>query len=108
MNLIDIAVAPYFENRLKDASPMKLFEYMAMAKPVIIPGVGQVTEIILNMESGVLVEAENILSLYGDKSLASRLGENARKTALMFDRAKQVKAYHALFRSLTSTGIVSA
>lgn len=86
MNLIDIAVAPYFENRLKDASPMKLFEYMAMAKPVIIPGVGQVPEIIKDMESGVLVEAENILSLADalsnlieDGNLRQSIGSNARK-----------------------------
>ncbi len=85
MNLIDIAVAPYFEKHLKDGSPMKLFEYMAMEKPVIIPGVGQVSEIIKNMESGVLVEAENMLSLADalsmlirDDNLREKIGRNAR------------------------------
>ena len=86
MNLIDIAVAPYFEKRLIDASPMKLFEYMAMEKPVIIPGVGQVSEIIDNMESGVLVEVENVLSLADALSmlikndkLREKIGKNARR-----------------------------
>jgi len=37
MNLIDIAVAPYFERHLKYGSPVKLFEYLAMEKPTIIP-----------------------------------------------------------------------
>lgn len=86
MNLIDIAVAPYLERRLKYASPMKLFEYMAMEKPIIIPGVGQVSEILKNMESAVLVEVENILSLAGalsmlikDDNLREKIGRNARR-----------------------------
>ena len=85
MNLIDIAVAPYFEKRLKNASPMKLFEYMAMEKAVIIPKVGQVIKIVKNMESAVFVETENILSLSDalsmlikNSDLRKKLGRNAR------------------------------
>ena len=89
MNLIDIAVAPYFERRLIDRSPIKLFEYMAMEKPTVIPGIGQPAEILVNKKSAVLVEAESPLSmseglimLIRDDSLRKKIGENARELIL--------------------------
>lgn len=39
-------------------------------------------------------------SLYHDRELASRLGANARRAALEFDRPVQVRAYYELFREL--------
>jgi glycosyltransferase involved in cell wall biosynthesis len=44
--------------------------------------------------------AAKILTLYKDRELMCRLGVNARKAALEFDRPAGVRAYHALFREL--------
>jgi len=86
----DILAAPYKKEKgLKDIgfynSPIKLFEYMAMGKPVITSNIGQISEIIRHKQTGVLVEpgndkdlTENILSLIEDDRLKRELGYNAR------------------------------
>lgn len=89
INLIDIAVAPYLERHLKYRSPIKLFEYMAMEKPTIIPRIGQAAEILTNNETAVLVKpespismAEALLRLLQNKFLRKNIGRNARKLIL--------------------------
>jgi glycosyltransferase involved in cell wall biosynthesis len=66
-------------------SPTKLFEYMAMGKPVIASRLGQIDGVIVDGKSGVLVEPGNadqlaraIERLAGDEALRVTLGENAR------------------------------
>lgn len=44
--------------------------------------------------------AGKIRLLHQDRTLARRMGENARKAALLFDRARGVQAYLDLFREL--------
>lgn len=83
---MDIAVLP---DSNAYGSPMKIFEYMAMAKAIIAPRVPPVEEIMTNGETGFIVirgdaEAltENILLLAGDAILRRQLGENARRYVL--------------------------
>lgn len=69
-------------------SSLKLYEYMACGKPVIvsdIPGL----DVIAQYEAGMVVEAENvpalaaaILHLLENPALRREMGTNARKTAL--------------------------
>lgn len=68
-------------------SPIKLFEYMAMAKPVIVSRSGQLADIIQHRQNGMLVEPENprqvaeaILELAHDPDLRERLGQAACRT----------------------------
>lgn len=86
----DITVVPYpkmdQENWL---SPLKLFEYMASARPIIASAVGQVTDIIQHEKNGLLVPASNatqmaeaIVRLIADKELRERLGKQAREDAV--------------------------
>src|SRR5207302_846103 len=70
-------------------SPTKLFEYMAMAKPVIASRLGQIAEVIRDGENGLLIEpgdavalARAIERLTGDQSLRERLGVRARQTVV--------------------------
>jgi len=44
--------------------------------------------------------AEKILVLYRDRERVKRMGANARRAALQFDRARQIAAYHDLFLEL--------
>ncbi|MGH7494290.1 MAG: glycosyltransferase family 4 protein [bacterium] len=82
---MDIAVAPYSPSENFYYSPIKIFEYMAMGKPVVGGRIGQVEEVITDGETGALFEPGNIAQLQAvlaklanDPSLCHHLGENAR------------------------------
>jgi len=86
---MDILVAPYPPMEFFYFSPLKIFEYMAMAKPVVAPRQGQLAELIADGENGLLFEPGNqtemldkIKKLLDDAGLRERLGENARKTIM--------------------------
>jgi glycosyltransferase involved in cell wall biosynthesis len=70
-------------------SPTKLFEYMAMARPVIASRLGQMADLIRDGENGLLVEpgdacalARTIDRLARDEALRARLGAAARQTVV--------------------------
>lgn len=70
-------------------SPTKLFEYLAMGKAIVASRLGQVGEVIIDGENGLLVEpgetaglARAIERLALDGELRARLGAAARKTAI--------------------------
>ena len=52
---MDIALSPYPNLDLFYFSPLKVYEYMAMAKPIIATGIGQLNELIKNGKYGILV-----------------------------------------------------
>ncbi len=60
----DVAVAPYKDDGTFYFSPLKVFEYMAVAKPVIASSVGQLRTIIDNGVDGVLTEPNDKHSLF--------------------------------------------
>jgi glycosyltransferase involved in cell wall biosynthesis len=70
-------------------SPTKLFEYLAMARPVIASRLGQIADVINDDENGLLVEPNDVENLVraierlaSDAALRNRLGEAARKTVM--------------------------
>ncbi|MCX6153945.1 MAG: glycosyltransferase family 4 protein [Candidatus Kapabacteria bacterium] len=70
-------------------SPTKLFEYMAMGKPIVATSVGQLGEVIQDSENGILCEqkqpealAEAVQKIYSDENLAIKISEGARKSAI--------------------------
>jgi glycosyltransferase involved in cell wall biosynthesis len=83
---MDIAVLP---DSNAYGSPMKLFEYLAMAKAVVAPRVGPVEEIVRDGENGLLIDpanaeqlAERVLRLAADPGLRFRLGQQGRAYVL--------------------------
>jgi len=83
---MDILVAPYPAMEFFYFSPLKIFEYMAMAKAVVAPRQGQLAELIADGENGLLFEPGNqtemldkIRKLLDDAGLRKRLGEKARE-----------------------------
>jgi glycosyltransferase involved in cell wall biosynthesis len=86
----DIAIVPYPKMDHKNwLSPLKLFEYMASAKPIVASAVGQVVDIIQHEENGLLVPPDDvsqmgdaIMRLIADKELRIQLGQKARKDAI--------------------------
>lgn len=82
----DIAVAPYRKVELFYGSPMKIYEYQAMGKPVITPRMGQSEELIQHGENGLLYEPDDVETmlvvlrlLIQDADLRLRLGRAAQK-----------------------------
>ena len=83
---MDAAVMPH-SNRF--GSPMKLFEYMAMARPVVMPDVPPIAEVVQDGVNGMLFRAEDAAALSGalaklieDEAFRRRLGAQARQDAL--------------------------
>jgi len=85
---MDVVIAPIAKKSFLGGfhgSPLKIFEYMAMAKSVIAPPLGQTCEVIQDGISGLLIDSEDtpklahaILNLHQDPALRKRLGQNAR------------------------------
>ncbi len=86
LNAMDITVLP---STLEYMSPIKIYEYMAMRKPVIAPDGNSTTEeVIVPYENGLLFEAGSkdvfsnaIMTLASDPELRQKLGTEARKSA---------------------------
>lgn len=85
----DIALAIYKREFIKDGSPLKVFEYMSMAKPSIVTGGGQLDTILRDNKAGLIYEPESaqslasaIITLAKDKNLRREMGRNARKAIL--------------------------
>ncbi|HEX8968952.1 MAG TPA: glycosyltransferase family 4 protein [Chloroflexota bacterium] len=87
----DVLVSPH--GRQADGgeffgSPTKLFEYMAVGRPIVASRVGQITEVLADDESGLLVAPDDadalaraIVRLADDACLRLRLGRAARDAA---------------------------
>jgi len=91
VNLSKVCVTSYQGERheLTGASPLKLFEYMACAKPVVSTDIKGVRELLEESHAGVLVPegdssamAEGITRLLADERLQAELGHNGREYVL--------------------------
>ena len=83
---MDIAVSP---RATFYSSPMKILEYMAMAKTVLAPDMANIRDLIAPGEDGVLFTAEEpsalatrLDELRRDAALRARLGQAARAKIL--------------------------
>jgi len=86
--IADIVLIPFPNNEISHAaSPLKLFEGMSMQKPIIASRVSGIQEVILDGENGFLADPDNpdewmekLETVLNSEKLASRMGENARRT----------------------------
>lgn len=84
----DIVLIPFPRNEVSNAaSPLKLFEGMAMQKPVIASRVSGVEDVISDGENGFLADPDNIdewveklETILASEALAAKVGQNARRT----------------------------
>ncbi|MBN2301675.1 MAG: glycosyltransferase family 4 protein [Lentisphaerae bacterium] len=86
LDLFNIAIMP---DSNPFGSPMKIFEYMTMGKPVVAPAYGPILEIITQGETGLVFTPKDhtaclnaILELIENAGLRNRLGEKARTLVL--------------------------
>jgi glycosyltransferase involved in cell wall biosynthesis len=82
----DIAVMP---DSNEYGSPMKIYEYMAMGKPVVAPRLGPLADGIVDGATGILFPRRDpaalqaaLASLLGDEALRARMGASARAHVL--------------------------
>lgn len=88
--------------------PSKIFESMAMEKPVILGVEGETAEILKTADAGFCIEPENshelaerVLELYRNRDLAAKLGTNGRRhVAEYYDRTVLARRYESLLASL--------
>jgi glycosyltransferase involved in cell wall biosynthesis len=92
LNACDILASPH-RNMADGAnffgSPVKIFEYMAMEKPIVASNLHQLGEVLKDGETALLATpddeeslADAILRLISDHALRTRLGINARKEVI--------------------------
>lgn len=91
LNACDVLVLPYgpsYEQVLHQ-SPIKMFEYMAMAKPVVASRIGQIVDVIKDGENGLLFDwwdeaslVRLLRELRENPELRERLGTRARETVV--------------------------
>ncbi len=90
----DVAVMP---DSNEYGSPMKIYEYMAMGKPVVGPRLGPLEDGIKDGETGILFERLDASAL--ESALATLLGDESRRR-LMGRRAREhVLASHTWTRN---------
>jgi glycosyltransferase involved in cell wall biosynthesis len=85
--LSDVCLVPHHASgHTKTTIPHKLFQYMAMKKPVIVTDCKPLKRIVAECECGLVVPsgdynemAEAVIRLYRDNEYARKLGENGRK-----------------------------
>ena len=86
--------------------PSKLYSILAAGRPYVaaVDAACEVTAITQQHQCGLWVEpgepqrlADQILTLYQQRDMAWRLGQNARRAAMRFDRRRHVQSYYELF-----------
>lgn len=113
ISAMDIGLAPYELLEPFYGSPMKIFEYMAMGKPVITTPQGQIKDLVEHGENGLLIEpddsdglAKAILELGGNKDMMKNMGLKARATVESYtweaNARKVLDTYRALVNGKTA------
>ncbi len=92
INASDVCVSPEgkdFRNVRVGGSSLKLYEYMACAKPVVVGNLEGNKENVVDSESGVVVEPANtaemanaVIKLLRDEQLRKQMGERGRKATI--------------------------
>jgi glycosyltransferase involved in cell wall biosynthesis len=111
---MDVSVIPLKKLDLfKGAIPSKIFESLAMKKPILLGVEGEARDLFIEEGScGLSYEPENdkdlaekVLLLYHDQKLTAALGDNARKYAeLRFDREKIAAEFYEELMKISDTG----
>jgi glycosyltransferase involved in cell wall biosynthesis len=90
----------------KTVLPSKIFESMAMEKPVILGVEGESAELVMSAGGGICIYPEDakdlaiqVLKLYRDPSLRQRLGTSGRRYAMQhFDRQVLARRFAAVMQ----------
>jgi glycosyltransferase involved in cell wall biosynthesis len=107
----DALVLPNTATRISSAytSPLKLFEYLAAAKPIVASDLPAMREVLRHEENALLVPpgdpealAAGIRRALEDAPLAARIGQRARQDAAEFSWDKRAERIEKLMEKLVS------
>lgn len=113
-SIIDVFVVPRPNRRVNQlVTPLKPLEAMAMEKALLVSGVGGLTEIVQDGDTGLVFEPENTddlaqkaILLAKDESLRRRLGQQARRGAVRErDWNTVIQKYQEVARFLSPTKV---
>lgn len=107
LQIMDVFLLPSFS----EGTSMTLLEAMSYSKPAIVTNVGGSPEIVLQGETGIVVESDNtqelidaMLKLNSDSELRKEYGENAYKRFCdHFTDTVMVEKYQSLYRRLVGS-----
>jgi glycosyltransferase involved in cell wall biosynthesis len=107
LRAMDVLVAPYPQLERFYFSPLKVFEYMAAGKPIVASAIGQVSRILVDEHTALLVPPGDpsalgaaLIRLQADPGLGTRLGSAARVAAREHTWAKRMESVTAILESL--------
>ena len=105
----DIILIPFPNNEVSHAaSPLKLFEGMAMQKPIIASKVSGIEEVVSDGENGFLADPDNLKewvqkleTILSSETLAANMGQNAKRTVEeKYDWAFLAKQYEEVLNTV--------
>lgn len=106
---MDVATAPYPAAEGHYFSPLKLYEYLAVGRPVVASRIGQTAQVLDGTDAALLVPpgdagalADALRQLALDPALAARLARNAAIEGRRHDWADNARAVTALVRDRVS------
>lgn len=113
LNLADILMTPCKSNDDDSGffnSPIKLFEYMALEKPIVATSVGQQSEVLDNGKLGELIPerqpeklAESIFKIYLDYEFYREVAKNARiKCLTTYDWRNNIQRIYKAYQEVKS------
>lgn len=105
---LDLAVASYPSDRQFYFSPMKIYEYMASALPVVAGSMGQMATLIVDGQTGILVPPDDnsawttaLVRLCNNKQMRCDIGNNARNfVASKYSWRRNAERIYAEFQSV--------
>jgi glycosyltransferase involved in cell wall biosynthesis len=102
-DFIEMADIAYSDDWSINGFPMKIFEYMAMGKPVVAESTEGIRELLIDHVNALLYEngkqlREKILSLARDGKFRREIGENAKQMMNQFTWEKSVKDLNSIYR----------
>jgi glycosyltransferase involved in cell wall biosynthesis len=103
---MDVATAPYPAAAGHYFSPLKLFEYLAMGRPVVASRIGQTAQVLEGTGAALLVPPEDpqalaaaLLQVAEDQGLAAGLAQAAARAGLRHDWTDNARAVMALVQA---------
>jgi len=86
INCASICVAPFNDVRNMDLAPLKIFSYLACARPIVTTNVGGINDLIKEIGAGLIVNQGNsdelataLIQLLDDEKLAINMGQKGRR-----------------------------
>jgi glycosyltransferase involved in cell wall biosynthesis len=106
-----LLVLPNVRSKVSEryTSPLKLFEYLAIGRPIVAADLAAIREVLTDNETAVLVPPDNprawadaMTRVAGDRLLAARLGHAAAATAPFYSWERRAERIEAALAAVTA------